>query len=195
MAVYATMIRDDPDSRARLRVTPEQALNFPNYHCLASWIASGTRIPSFIGQTYPMADVGDQWAEWHLERMLEQVGPYPEELESTLATVEPRRSDEPAGPNGTATEIAPAVEAPGPSTPPTPRTGPRSRPPDGRQARGPGRLRAPAGAPPISPTVPSGASSEGGPSRPTPDEDRPAPEAFASSRSSTASTKSATPTS
>jgi len=28
MAVYATMIRDDPDSRARLRVTPEQALNF-----------------------------------------------------------------------------------------------------------------------------------------------------------------------
>ena len=39
MAVYATMIRDDPDSRARLRVTPEQALNFPNYYCLASWIA------------------------------------------------------------------------------------------------------------------------------------------------------------
>jgi hypothetical protein len=31
MAVYATMIRDDPDSRARLRVTPEQALNFPNF--------------------------------------------------------------------------------------------------------------------------------------------------------------------
>lgn len=42
MAVYATMIRDDPDSRARLRVTPEQALNFPNYYCLASWIANGS---------------------------------------------------------------------------------------------------------------------------------------------------------
>ena len=53
MAVYATMIRDDPDSRARLRVTPEQALNFPNHYCLASWIATGTRIPSFMGQTYP----------------------------------------------------------------------------------------------------------------------------------------------
>ena len=26
MAVYATMIRDDPDSRARMRVTPEQLL-------------------------------------------------------------------------------------------------------------------------------------------------------------------------
>jgi Type IV secretion-system coupling protein DNA-binding domain len=49
MAVYSTMIRDDPDSRARLRVTPEQALNFPNHHCLASWIAIGTasRSPRF----------------------------------------------------------------------------------------------------------------------------------------------------
>ena len=63
MAVYSTMIRDDPDSRARLRVTPEQALNFPNYYCLASWIANGTRAPSFMGQTYPLPDVGEEWAE------------------------------------------------------------------------------------------------------------------------------------
>ena len=66
MAVYSTMIRDDPDSRARLRVTPEQALNFPNYYCLASWIANGTRAPSFMGQTYPLPDVGEEWAEQHL---------------------------------------------------------------------------------------------------------------------------------
>ena len=86
MAVYATMIRDDPDSRARLRVTPEQALNFPNYHCLASWIADGTRIPSFIGQTYPLPDQRRQWAEQHLAAHAERVGPYPEELASTLVT-------------------------------------------------------------------------------------------------------------
>ena len=86
MAVYATMIRDDPDSRARLRVTPEQALNFPNYYCLASWIANGTRAPSFMGQTYPLPDVGDEWAEHHLAAQDERVGPYPEQLESTLAT-------------------------------------------------------------------------------------------------------------
>ncbi len=85
MAVYATMIRDDPDSRARLRVTPEQALNFPNYYCLASWIANGTRAPSFMGQTYPLPDVGDEWAEQHLAAQDERVGPYPEQLESTLA--------------------------------------------------------------------------------------------------------------
>ena len=86
MAVYATMIRDDPDSRARLRVTPEQALNFPNYYCLASWIANGTRAPSFMGQTYPLPDVGDEWADHHLAAQDERVGPYPEQLESTLAT-------------------------------------------------------------------------------------------------------------
>ena len=66
MAVYSTMIRDDPYSRARLRVTPEQALNFPNYDCLASWIAHGTRAPSFMGETYPLPYVGDKWAEQHL---------------------------------------------------------------------------------------------------------------------------------
>jgi hypothetical protein len=86
MAVYATMIRDDPDSRARLRVTPEQALNFPNYFCLASWIAGGTRIPSFIGQTYPLPDVGEDWAEQHLVAQDGRVGPYPEQLASTLSS-------------------------------------------------------------------------------------------------------------
>ena len=96
MAVYATMIRDDPDSRARLRVTPEQALNFPNYYCLASWIANGTRVPSFMGQTYPLPEVGDEWAEEHLAAQDERVGPYPEQLESTLATDAAPADAEPA---------------------------------------------------------------------------------------------------
>jgi hypothetical protein len=84
MAVYSTMIRDDPDSRARLRVTPEQLLNFPNYFCLASWIANGTRAPAFTGETYPLPDAGDEWAKHHLAAQAERVGPYPEQLESTL---------------------------------------------------------------------------------------------------------------
>ena len=86
MAVYSTMIRDDPDSRARLRVTPEQLLNFPNYYCLASWIAHGTRAPAFTGETYPLPDVDERWAEQHLAGQAERVGPYPEQLESTLDT-------------------------------------------------------------------------------------------------------------
>ena len=97
MAVYATMIRDDPDSRARLRVTPEQLLNFPNYFCLASWIANGTRAPAFTGQTYPLPDSDDRWADHHLAEQAERVGPYPDELDSTLDThasdVEPDSDD------------------------------------------------------------------------------------------------------
>src|SRR5947208_1254719 len=82
MAVYATMIRDDPDSRARLRVTPEQALNFPNHHCLASWIAMGSRIPSFMGQTYAFPPHSDAWTQHHLAELAARVAPYPEQLDS-----------------------------------------------------------------------------------------------------------------
>ena len=119
MAVYATMIRDDPDSRARLRVTPEQALNFPNYFCLASWIANGTRAPSFMGQTYPLPDVGDEWADRHLAAQDERVGPYPEQLESTLATDTVPANDESGGSNGAASDDTPAVDARKASMPPT----------------------------------------------------------------------------
>ena len=102
MAVYATMIRDDPDSRARLRVTPEQLLNFPNYFCLASWIANGTRAPAFTGQTYPLPDSDDQWADHHLAEQAERVGPYPER-----ARLHPRRPAHPtSSPTATTDRLA-----------------------------------------------------------------------------------------
>src|SRR4051794_27938441 len=85
MAVYSTMIRAAPESRARLRVTPEQILNLPVHHCLASWIAGGTRAASFIGQTFPFpTDIADTWAHIHLQRLHDAVGPYPDTLPSTL---------------------------------------------------------------------------------------------------------------
>jgi hypothetical protein len=84
MAVYVTMIRDDPDSRARMRVTPEQLLNFPNHFCLASWIANGTRIPSFTGQTYPFPPYGEAWKRQHLDEQAQRVAPYPEELDVSI---------------------------------------------------------------------------------------------------------------
>ncbi len=162
MAVYATMIRDDPDSRARLRVTPEQALNFPNYYCLASWIANGTRAPSFMGQTYPLPDVGEEWAEQHLAAQDERVGPYPEQLESTLATdavpasraVSRRRATR-HGDRASSRRTPEAVDACGRT-----RRRRRTRRIAG-EARGAGRLRAAVSeASPTSPTAPSGASSE-----------------------------------
>ena len=142
MAVYATMIRDDPDSRARLRVTPEQALNFPNYYCLASWIANGTRAPSFMGQTYPLPDVGEEWAEQHLAAQDERVGPYPEQLESTLAA-------DAAPANGTSRRRPNDVErttrraaTPEPATPPAERARREPTAASAGEARGAGRLRA-----------------------------------------------------
>jgi hypothetical protein len=119
MAVYATMIRDDPDSRARLRVTPEQVLNFPNHHCLASWIAGGTRVPSFIGRTYPWPNVSDQWAQQHMARMLEQVGPYPERLAPTLDVAVPPSCAPDAGASSSAQPPARRGEDKRPAKPTT----------------------------------------------------------------------------
>ncbi|MGI8559575.1 MAG: LAGLIDADG family homing endonuclease [Solirubrobacteraceae bacterium] len=126
MAVYSTMIRDDPDSRARLRVTPEQALNFPNHHCLASWIAIGSRIPSFMGQTYPFPAHSQAWAEHHLQAMAERVAPYPEQLGSTLDRSAPHDGsdahDAPAPGNGKTSRRRPraaSVNEPADSATPT----------------------------------------------------------------------------
>jgi hypothetical protein len=113
MAVYSTMIRDDPDSRARLRVTPEQILNLPVHHCLASWIAGGTRAPSFIGQTFPFPrDIADAWAQTHLQRLHDAVGPYPETLASTL-TPHGALSAEPEPPPHAAASPPPLPATPG----------------------------------------------------------------------------------
>jgi hypothetical protein len=84
MSVYSSIIRDDPDSRARLRVAPDQALNFPNHFCLASFIAHGARTSGFTGKTYPIPDGFPDWAAHHLARQAERVGPYPDQLPSTL---------------------------------------------------------------------------------------------------------------
>jgi hypothetical protein len=84
MSVYQTMIRADPDSRALLRITPEQALYLPVWNCIASWIAQGARAPSFIGRTYPFPKIrGGPWATHHLQLLEEKVGPYPETLPKT----------------------------------------------------------------------------------------------------------------
>ena len=46
MAVYADMIRSDPESRSRMRVTPDTIFNLPNHHAVCSWISRGARVPA-----------------------------------------------------------------------------------------------------------------------------------------------------
>ena len=84
MSVYQTMIRSDLSSRELLRITPEQSLYLPVWHCLASWIAGGRRALSFIGQTYAFPKLRDgPWARHHLGLLRDKVGPYPEMLPKT----------------------------------------------------------------------------------------------------------------
>jgi hypothetical protein len=85
MAVYQSMIRSDPDSRAQMRVTPESILNLPRFHCLASWIVDGQRTSSFVMQTEAMNhQLPTTWADLHLEAQNRRVGPYPEHMAATL---------------------------------------------------------------------------------------------------------------
>jgi hypothetical protein len=96
MAVYQSMIRSDPDSRAQMRVTPEAILNLPRFHCLASWIVGGQRTSSFVMQTEAMNhQVPPTWADLHLEAQNRRVGPYPEHMAATLR----RNYRQPAAPS------------------------------------------------------------------------------------------------
>ena len=130
MAVYSTMIRDDPDSRARLRVTPEQLAQLPQL-LLPRVLdrATAPARPRFTGQTYPLPDIDDEWAEHHLAAQAERVGPYPEQLESTLDTHAPA-----AKPRATAaSRLARVARAARASTSPCP-TSRRTRPSDSERA-------------------------------------------------------------
>ena len=85
MALVSTMTQQDPDSRLYRRVGPEVMLNIENYFCLCSWIASGARISSFIGQTFEMPRPARRWAEEHLARLRAAVGTPPSDFVRTTA--------------------------------------------------------------------------------------------------------------
>jgi hypothetical protein len=85
MALVSTMTQQDPDSRLYRRVGPEVMLNIENYFCLCSWIASGARISSFVGQTFEMPRPARWWAEEHLSRLRAAVGTPPSDFVRTTA--------------------------------------------------------------------------------------------------------------
>ena len=139
MAVYSTMIRDDPDSRARLRVTPEQALNFPNHYCLASWISNGSRIASFMGETYPLPTNGRAWAEYHLAAQAHRVDPTPKPS-MPHSTTPAKQTRSPTAPraNGATQPPRPPHGANTSSSPTKKRTPPNGSARDGTRARSAG---------------------------------------------------------
>jgi hypothetical protein len=93
MAVYSDMIRDTPESRARMRVTPDTIFNLPNYHAVCSWISRGARAPAFIGQTLPLEHDEDVVLH-HAERQRQRGCAVPERLPDPLPDLDFRTAHE-----------------------------------------------------------------------------------------------------
>lgn len=82
MAVYDSLFRSDPLSRARTRATPETLLNLPRWYFLASWIVNGQRAPAFIGRTHPIPTGTLGWTRTHYQRLVDECGEYPVDMGS-----------------------------------------------------------------------------------------------------------------
>ena len=83
MSSYTDMIRNDAESRARLRITPDTIFNLPNHHAVCSWISRGARVPAFIGQTLPL-ESDEELIEYHLAAQRERGGHLPDRLPDPL---------------------------------------------------------------------------------------------------------------
>jgi hypothetical protein len=87
MSVYSDLIRDDSDSRARLRLTPDTIINLPNHFAVCSWISKGARVPAFLAKTLPLETV-DEVVEHHLAVQRERGCHVPERLPDPLPEVD-----------------------------------------------------------------------------------------------------------
>lgn len=54
-SAHTDTVRDDPDSRRRVRIGPDSLVGMPRYNAAASLIARGARAPGFILETLPLA--------------------------------------------------------------------------------------------------------------------------------------------
>ncbi|MGI8779812.1 MAG: hypothetical protein ACR2L8_06520, partial [Solirubrobacteraceae bacterium] len=83
MSVYVDMIRDDPESRARMRMTPDVIFNLPNHRTLCSWISKGARSPAFVAETIPLV-TDEAIVAHHLEAQAARGGFVPDRLPNPL---------------------------------------------------------------------------------------------------------------
>jgi hypothetical protein len=83
MSVYTDIIRDDNESRARLRLTPDTIINLPNHFAVCSWISRGARAPAFLAKTLPLETNADV-VQHHLEAQRERGYHVPERLPDPL---------------------------------------------------------------------------------------------------------------
>ncbi len=86
MSVYVDLIRDDPEARGRLRLTPDVFMNLPNHHALCSWISNGARTPAFLAQTIKM-EMNEHQIEQHLAQQHERGCYVPDRLPNPFRAV------------------------------------------------------------------------------------------------------------
>ena len=83
MSAYASAIRPDPESRARVGITPDVLMHLPRHWAICSWQANGARVPAFAMNTLPLA-VDEARIAHHAARQRERGGFVPELLPHPL---------------------------------------------------------------------------------------------------------------
>jgi hypothetical protein len=114
MASFTDIIRNDPESRARLRLTPDTIFNLPNHHAVCSWISRGARVPAFIAQTLPL-ESDPALIDHHLAAQRARGGHVPERLPDPLPDLDWDATQSTTGSELRATATAKAVRVVGPA--------------------------------------------------------------------------------
>jgi hypothetical protein len=80
-------IRDDPESRRRMRIASDAMTHMPNHHAAVSLVNQGARVASFVAQTFPLNEREDR-IDHHLTAQRERGAYYPGRLPAPDRTVD-----------------------------------------------------------------------------------------------------------
>src|SRR4051794_24487649 len=115
MSAYASAIRPDPESRARVGITPDVLMHLPRHWAICSWQANGARVAAFAMNTLPLA-VDEARIAHHAARQRERGGfipdllPHPLEPAGDGPTRDPLPEPEPIAPAAGDAELTPEAE-------------------------------------------------------------------------------------
>lgn len=145
MSAYTSSIRPDPDSRARIGITPDVIMHLPRHWAICSWQAGGARVPAFAMNTLPLAIDENRIAHHaRLQRarggFVPDVLPHPLEPAGTGPTADPLplpevTSSPPADDDGELAQVDALMRGNGKPTPRAPVPAPMPRPGTPRSQR------------------------------------------------------------
>jgi hypothetical protein len=86
MSAYASSVRDDPEARARMGITPDAIMHLPRHWAICSWQAGGARVAAFAMNTLPLREDPERIAH-HRAGQRERGGFVPDVLPHPLEPV------------------------------------------------------------------------------------------------------------